>query len=104
MKKKKIIVTILIITILIAFLYILYQIIIRKVYPDKYAEYIEKYSEEYNIEKEWIYALIKAESNFDVKSISQSGAVRTDATHGRNSIRSSRRYRNAKDRLKRTRM
>ena len=34
-------------------------------YPTKYSEYVEKYSEENNLDKYLVYAIIKAESNFD---------------------------------------
>ena len=34
-------------------------------YPTKYSEYVEKYSEENGIDKYLVYAIIKAESNFD---------------------------------------
>ena len=44
-------------------------------YPHTYSEYINKYSEKYDIESNWIFALIKAESNFESTVISQSGAV-----------------------------
>ena len=48
------------------------KIIMRKIYPLKYSEYVEKYAEEYNIDKYLVYAIIKAESNFkeDAKSVS----------------------------------
>ena len=34
-------------------------------YPTKYSEYVEKYAEENGIDKYLVYAIIKAESNFD---------------------------------------
>lgn len=34
-------------------------------YPTKYSEYVEKYSEENNLDKYLVYAIIKAESNFN---------------------------------------
>lgn len=34
-------------------------------YPTKYSEYVEKYSEENGIDKYLVYAIIKAESNFE---------------------------------------
>ena len=46
----------------------------KKYYIIEYSEYVEKYSNEYNIDKYLIYALIKAESNFDEKAISNKGA------------------------------
>ena len=53
----------------------LYKIILHALYPNTYSEYVYKYSEKYNIESDWVFALIKAESNFKAESISQSGAV-----------------------------
>lgn len=38
--------------------------LIKAVYPLKYEEYIEKYSEEYKLDKYLVMALIKAESNY----------------------------------------
>lgn len=46
------------------------NIILKIIYPQKYSEYVEKYAEEYKIEKELIYAMIKAESNFKQDAIS----------------------------------
>lgn len=34
-------------------------------YPTKYSEYVEKYSKENDLDKYLVYAIIKAESNFD---------------------------------------
>lgn len=39
--------------------------ILKKIYPTEYAEYVEKYSVENNLDKYLVYAVIKAESNFD---------------------------------------
>ena len=47
----------------------------KKIYPLKYSEYIEKYSDEYNIDSYLVYAIIKAESNFDENAKSASNAV-----------------------------
>lgn len=55
--------------------YNVYYLILKKVYPCTYAEYVYKYSKEYDIESSWIFALIKAESNFNCEVVSQSGAV-----------------------------
>ena len=51
------------------------KIVLERIYPTEFSEYVEKYSEKYNVEEEWVYALIKAESNFDKNSVSTSGAV-----------------------------
>lgn len=54
---------------------ILRNIIIKINYPQKYNEYVEKYAKEYNVEKELIYAMIKAESNFKEEAISNKEAL-----------------------------
>ena len=50
------------------------NIIIKINYPQKYSEHVEKYAKEYEIEKELIYAMIKAESNFKAEAISNKQA------------------------------
>ena len=40
-----------------------------------YKFYVEKYSSEYQLEEEFVYAIIKAESDFQEKAISKSGAL-----------------------------
>lgn len=82
---KKILTIILIVLIILVALFKILDVetlILKRLYPTTYSEYVDKYAEKYEIEKEWVYALIKAESNFDETSISQSGAVRTYATYG----------------------
>ena len=51
------------------------DIIMKKLYPLKYSEYVEKYAKEYNIDKYMVYAIIKAESNFDENAKSSSNAI-----------------------------
>ena len=43
-------------------------------YKKDYSEYVSKYSEEYNVEEDLIYAIIKAESNFDPNAQSNKDA------------------------------
>lgn len=75
--KKKLIFAIIIVimVVIVVFKLGVYDRCLKFIYPVVYSEYVEKYSEKYNVEKEWIYALIKAESNFNRNSISQSGAI-----------------------------
>lgn len=49
----------------------------RKIYPmpDEYKAYVEKYSEEYGVPKELVYAVIKTESGFDSSAVSSKGAI-----------------------------
>ena len=51
------------------------DIIMKKLYPLKYSEYVQKYAEEYNMDKYMVYAIIKAESNFDENAKSSSNAI-----------------------------
>lgn len=44
--------------------------ILRNIYKLDYSEYVEKYSKQYDIDKYLIFAIIKAESNFDENAIS----------------------------------
>ena len=50
------------------------DIILKKIYPKKYSEYVEMYSKEYGVEDKLIYAIIKAESNFDEQAQSHKNA------------------------------
>lgn len=44
-------------------------------YPLKYSKLVERYSEENNLDKMLVYAIIKAESNFEPSITSHSGAM-----------------------------
>ena len=44
-------------------------------HPIQYVEFVEKYSAEYGIPKEIIFAIIKTESDFNTAAISSAGAV-----------------------------
>lgn len=45
------------------------------IYKREFSEYVSKYSEMYNIDENLIYALIKAESNFNPNAKSSKGAI-----------------------------
>lgn len=47
----------------------------RAIYKKQYTEYVSKYSTEYNIDENLIYAVIKAESNFDKNAKSNKNAI-----------------------------
>ena len=49
--------------------------IMEVIYPKKYEEYVNKYSEEYNVDNLLIFAIIKAESNFNPNAKSKSDAI-----------------------------
>jgi soluble lytic murein transglycosylase len=71
----KILVIAFIILILLFLVLKLEDIILRKVYPLKYSEYVEKYASEEELDPLLIYAIIKAESNFETNITSSSGAM-----------------------------
>ena len=48
--------------------------ILKAMYPKKYSYEVEKYSKEYNVDENLVYALIKAESNFDKNAVSKKDA------------------------------
>lgn len=50
------------------------KIILKKFYPLEHEKYVEKYSEEFEVDKYYIYAIIKAESNYDKQANSHKGA------------------------------
>ena len=50
------------------------EAVLKMMYPVKYEEYVEKYAEEYNLNKYMVYAVIKVESGFDPKAESTAGA------------------------------
>lgn len=76
MRKKLIILGGIVLAIIIIFLWLdINSKVLKKMYPKQYSELVEKYSAKYDIDEEWVYALIKAESNFKKDSISSSGAI-----------------------------
>lgn len=46
----------------------------RYIYPLKYENIVERYSDEYGVDTDLVYAVIKTESNFDPKAVSEVGA------------------------------
>lgn len=70
---------IILIIVLIAY-FIIFQVlglktnIMKKVYPQKYKDYISMYAEEYNVDPLLIFAIIKTESNFNTNSKSSKEA------------------------------
>ena len=43
--------------------------------PDEYAEFVEKYAQEYSVSEELVWAVIKTESGFDSSAVSNKGAI-----------------------------
>ena len=50
------------------------KLMIKNLYKKEYSEYVSKYSQKYKVEEELIYALIKAESNFEIEAVSSKDA------------------------------
>ena len=74
--KYKIIIGTVIIILVIAILIILFKDKLLKImYPKTYSEIISVYAEKYNVEENLIYAVIKAESNFDSNAVSNREAI-----------------------------
>ena len=46
----------------------------RQLYPTKYSDFVESYTLEYNLQKSFVYAVIKCESGFDERAVSSVGA------------------------------
>ena len=75
-KKAVNVAKILVVAVVILILIIILRNIIIKInYPQKYSQYVEKYAKEYKVDKELIYAMIKAESNFKAEAISNKEAI-----------------------------
>lgn len=73
-----IVLVVLIISILLGFLFdIIFTAIEKRIYqkPDEYAPFVEKYSAEYGVPENLIYAVIKTESSFDSSATSSKGAI-----------------------------
>ena len=51
------------------------NLILKKIHPIKYSEYVYKYSQEYDMDPLLVFAIIKTESNFDENAVSKSGAI-----------------------------
>lgn len=74
-KKGRIKIIMLLIVLLITFLIgPIKKQIINNLYKKEYSEYVTKYAEMYDVEEDLIYALIKAESNFDPNAVSHQNA------------------------------
>lgn len=78
---KNIIRVLLISLIIIIFIFTIYKVfnieekVLMYLYPQKYEEYVYKYSNELDIDPLLTLSIIKAESNFDEDVVSKSGAI-----------------------------
>ena len=76
--KKKAVIVIITIAVIIFVLFKVVKvqdIVWRALYPKKYDTEVSKYAKEYDVDENLIYAIIKAESNFDENAVSRSNAV-----------------------------
>lgn len=74
--KYKITIGTVIIVLIIAILFVLFKDkLLKIIYPKTYSEIISVYAEEYDVEENLIYAVIKAESNFDNNAVSNKSAI-----------------------------
>lgn len=72
--KRKIAVIILLLIFLLFFEQ-LYFLILKQLYPLKFADSIKKYSQQINVDPYLICAIIKSESNFNQYAVSRKGAI-----------------------------
>lgn len=75
MKNKKIFIIIIAILIIVVFLGIFKNKILKIIYPKTYKEIVSVYSEKYNVEENLVFALIKAESDFNSEAVSHRDAI-----------------------------
>lgn len=50
-------------------------VLLRVIYPRKFSALVDRFSDQYGVPEEIVYAVIKTESNFDPDAISHAGAV-----------------------------
>ena len=72
---RKIIITLSSIIIILLIILLNFTNIQKLIYKQEYSEYVEKYAEENSIDSLLVYAIIKAESNFDNDAVSNKGAT-----------------------------
>lgn len=61
-------------TVLFAAFSVTGKTVMKTLYPMKYTEYVEKYSAEYGVAPELVYAVIKTESSFNPDAVSYANA------------------------------
>ena len=77
-KKRTIVFSVIAIILILILLFGVFKvqdIILKKIYPKKYLEFVNEYAEEYKVDPLLVFAIIKAESNFNSNVVSSSGAI-----------------------------
>lgn len=72
---KRLLIALMVIILLVIVAISINKLMIRVLYKKEYSEYVTKYSQEYVVDENLIYALIKAESNFQADAISNKNAL-----------------------------
>ena len=72
--RKSFVIAVIIILLIIVLISSSKEPMMKITYKKDYSEYVSKYSEEYNVEEDLIYAIIKTESNFDPNAQSSKAA------------------------------
>lgn len=75
MKNKKIFIFVVVILIIVVFLGLFKNKLLKIIYPKTYKEIVSVYSEKYNVDENLIFAVIKAESNFNNDALSNKNAI-----------------------------
>ena len=74
-KNKRLIIAIAVILLVIIIIFIFKDKILKIIYPKPYKEIVSTYAEKYNVEENLIFAVMKAESNFDENAVSHKSAI-----------------------------
>lgn len=72
---KRITIFFIILILLISLIHVVKVPVLEKMYPMEYSQYVEKYSKQFEIDEKYIYAIIKAESNYNIEANSSKGAI-----------------------------